>query len=72
MGFIAHPNPDIRKVAVENLVPYSTAEPNVFKSEDLKPVKNLTILIRDHPVSSAPGSYPVSEDFHSYPLSAYL
>lgn len=51
MGFIAHPNPQIRQVAVENLVPYSTAEPAIFKTEDLKPVKNLTILIKDHPVS---------------------
>jgi hypothetical protein len=51
VGFIAHPNPQIRQVAVENLVPYSTAEPAVFKTENLKPVKNLTILIKDHPVS---------------------
>jgi hypothetical protein len=52
VGFVAHPNPQIRQVAVENLVPYSTAEPDVFKTENLKPVKNLTLLIRDHPVSA--------------------
>ncbi|KAH8173377.1 hypothetical protein LIA77_07632 [Sarocladium implicatum] len=52
VGFIAHPNPQIRQVAVENLVPYSTAEPAIFKTEDLKPVKNLTILIKDHPLIS--------------------
>jgi hypothetical protein len=56
VGFIAHPNPQIRQVAVENLVPYSLAEPAIFKTENLKPVKNLTILIKDHPVSS-PLSY---------------
>jgi hypothetical protein len=56
VGFIAHPNPQIRQVAVENLVPYSTAEPAVFKTESLKPVKNLTILIKDHPVG-----FPLSQ-----------
>lgn len=50
MGFVAHPNPQIRQLAVENLVPYSTAEPAIFKSENLKPVKNLTLLVKDHPV----------------------
>ncbi|KAI8679562.1 Protein HGH1-like protein [Fusarium keratoplasticum] len=49
VGFIAHPHPQIRQVAVENLVPYSTAEPNIFKDSQLQPVKNLKILIRDHP-----------------------
>lgn len=50
VGFIASPNPQIRKLAIENLVPYSTAEPSVFKDGELTPVKNLKILIRDHPV----------------------
>ena len=54
VGFVAHPNPQIRQVAVENLVPYSTAEPSIFKTEELKPVKNVAILIRDHPVSPLP------------------
>ncbi|KAF4982413.1 hypothetical protein FZEAL_1931 [Fusarium zealandicum] len=49
VGFIAHPNPQIRQVAVENLVPYSTAEPNVFKASQLQPVKHLGFLVRDHP-----------------------
>jgi hypothetical protein len=51
VGFIAHPNPQVRALAIENLVPYSTAEPAVFKTEQLQPVKNLRILVRDHPVS---------------------
>ena len=51
VGFIASPNPQIRKLAIENLVPYSVAEPAIFKAEGLTPVKNLKILIRDHPVS---------------------
>ncbi|KLU86213.1 hypothetical protein MAPG_05230 [Magnaporthiopsis poae ATCC 64411] len=49
VGFVAHPNPQIRQVAVEHLVPYSTADVAIFKSEQLTPIKNLKILIRDHP-----------------------
>ncbi|KND88728.1 Protein HGH1 [Tolypocladium ophioglossoides CBS 100239] len=49
VGFIAHPNPQIRLAAAENLVPYSTAEPAIFKAEELKPVKNLKLLVKDHP-----------------------
>ena len=51
MGFIAHSNPQIRQVATENLVPYSTAEPAIFKTDDLLPVRNLKVLVRDDPVS---------------------
>jgi hypothetical protein len=50
VGFIAHPNPQIRKLATENLVPYSTEQPSIFKTEELLPVKHLKFLIRDHPV----------------------
>ncbi|KID92057.1 putative domain UPF0507 [Metarhizium guizhouense ARSEF 977] len=49
VGFIAHPNPQIRLAATENLVPYSTSEPAIFKTEGMKPIKNLKLLIRDHP-----------------------
>ncbi|KAL2167393.1 hypothetical protein VTG60DRAFT_1343 [Thermothelomyces hinnuleus] len=49
VGFIAHPNPSIRKVAAENLVPYSTEQPSIFKRDELLPVKHLKFLIRDHP-----------------------
>lgn len=48
VGFIASPNPQIRAVAIESLVPYSAAEPNIFKTEELTPVKHLKFLIRDH------------------------
>lgn len=51
VGFIAHPNAQIRVLAIQNLVPYSTAEPAIFKTEELKPVKHLKWLVRDHPVS---------------------
>ncbi|KAG6103068.1 hypothetical protein E4U14_006451 [Claviceps sp. LM454 group G7] len=49
VGFIAHPNPQIRLAATENLVPYSTAEPAIFKADNLKPIKHLKLLVRDHP-----------------------
>jgi len=50
VGFIAHSNPQIRQIAVENLAPYSTAQPSIFKSDQLLPIKNLKLLVRDHPV----------------------
>ncbi|OLN88228.1 HGH1-like protein [Colletotrichum chlorophyti] len=49
VGFIAHPNPQLRKVAIENLVGYSQEQPSIFKTENLTPVKHLKFLIRDHP-----------------------
>lgn len=39
-----------RGVAVENLVPYSLSQPGIFKANDLLPVKNLKLLVRDYPV----------------------
>ncbi|KAH8736050.1 hypothetical protein BGZ61DRAFT_341536 [Ilyonectria robusta] len=48
VGFIAHPNPQIRQVAIVNCVPYSTTDPNLFKDSDLQPVKNLKLLADDH------------------------
>ncbi|KAM0275874.1 hypothetical protein ACHAQH_007304 [Verticillium albo-atrum] len=49
VGFIASSSPQIRLLAVENLIPYSTTHPAVFKTENLLPVKNLTLLTQDHP-----------------------
>lgn len=49
VGFIAHPNPQIRQIAAENLVPYSTAQPSIFKTDSLTPIKHLKFLIRDQP-----------------------
>lgn len=50
VGFIANPNPQIRLLATENLVPYSTSQPSIFKVDNLQPVKNLKLLVKDHPV----------------------
>ncbi|KAI1478429.1 DUF383-domain-containing protein [Daldinia eschscholtzii] len=49
VGFIADPKPEIRALATEHLVPYSTSQPSIFKVDSLKPVKNLKLLIKDHP-----------------------
>ncbi|EOO03778.1 putative dna-binding protein hgh1 protein [Phaeoacremonium minimum UCRPA7] len=49
VGFIAHPNPQIRQIAVEHLVPYSIAQPSIFKTEQQLPIRNLKLLIRDEP-----------------------
>jgi hypothetical protein len=52
VGFIANPNPQIRMLAAEGLIPYSVSQPAIFKTENLLPVKNLTLLTQDHPVRS--------------------
>ncbi|KAH6660407.1 hypothetical protein BKA67DRAFT_547939 [Truncatella angustata] len=49
VGFIANPNPQIRLLATEHLLPYSTADPSIFKVDNLQPVKNLKLLVKDHP-----------------------
>ncbi|KAI1465860.1 DUF383-domain-containing protein [Daldinia caldariorum] len=49
VGFIANPRPEIRGLAMEHLVPYSTSQPSIFKADNLQPVKNLKLLIKDHP-----------------------
>lgn len=35
--------------AAENLVGYSTAQPTLFKRNQLEPVKDLKLLIKDYP-----------------------
>ncbi|KAI0017259.1 DUF383-domain-containing protein [Xylariomycetidae sp. FL0641] len=49
VGLVADPKPEVRAIAAEHLVPYSTSEPAIFKTDNLKPVKNLKLLIRDNP-----------------------
>ncbi|KAI0908100.1 hypothetical protein F4823DRAFT_625836 [Ustulina deusta] len=49
VGLVADPNPQVRAIAAEHLVPYSISQPNIFKSENLKPVHNLKLLIKDLP-----------------------
>jgi hypothetical protein len=40
-------------VAVENLVPYSLSQPSIFKANQLLPVRDLKLLVRDYMVSCA-------------------
>ncbi|KAI0132736.1 hypothetical protein BJ170DRAFT_700492 [Xylariales sp. AK1849] len=48
VGFIANPNPQIRLLATENLIPYTTSQPSIFKSDSLLPVRDLKSLVKDH------------------------
>ncbi|KAL1887176.1 Protein hgh1 [Ceratocystis pirilliformis] len=52
VGFISHPNPQIRQVAVENLVPFSLSQPEIFKANEYQSLKFLKILTRDKPAIS--------------------
>lgn len=49
VGFIGHENPQIRLLAAEHLVPYSTSTPSIFKVNNLEPISELKILVADHP-----------------------
>ncbi|KKA30344.1 hypothetical protein TD95_002252 [Thielaviopsis punctulata] len=49
VGFVTNPNPEVRKVAVEHLLPYSLSQPSIFKINNGKPIKGLKLLIRDKP-----------------------
>ncbi|CAK7233598.1 Protein hgh1 [Sporothrix bragantina] len=49
VGFIGHENAQIRLLAAENLVPYSTSQPSIFKVNNLEPIHELKILVADHP-----------------------
>ncbi|GAB7363617.1 hypothetical protein MBLNU230_g4188t1 [Neophaeotheca triangularis] len=46
--FLHHGNADIRKVASENLVGYSTAQPALFKRNQLEPIRDLKLLVKDY------------------------
>lgn len=49
VGFINHGNTPIRQQAIDALKPFSITHPNIFKTSDLLPVKNLKLLVRDYP-----------------------
>ncbi|GAW21587.1 hypothetical protein ANO14919_111100 [Xylariales sp. No.14919] len=49
VGLVADRNPQVRAIAAEHLVPYSISQPNIFKTENLKPIHNLKLLIKDLP-----------------------
>ncbi|KAJ5624730.1 hypothetical protein N7510_001039 [Penicillium lagena] len=47
--FLHHGNTQIRQIACENLVGFSTAQPDLFKRHQLLPVRDLKLLARDYP-----------------------
>ncbi|TIA28793.1 DUF383-domain-containing protein [Aureobasidium pullulans] len=47
--FLHHGNTQIRQIAVENLVGFSTAQPSLFKYQNLEPCKDMKLLVRDYP-----------------------
>ncbi|KAI9726183.1 MAG: hypothetical protein M1828_001856 [Chrysothrix sp. TS-e1954] len=49
VGFLHHGNTEIRRTAIENLVGYSKAQPSIFKTDQLTPVKDLKLLVKDYP-----------------------
>ncbi|KAL2005030.1 hypothetical protein VTN00DRAFT_2880 [Thermoascus crustaceus] len=46
--FLHHGNTQIRQIACENLLGYSTAQPSLFKRQQLLPVRDLKLLVRDY------------------------
>ncbi|KAF9885128.1 hypothetical protein FE257_000705 [Aspergillus nanangensis] len=48
VDFLHHGNSQIRQIACENLVPYTTAQPDLFKRHQLLPVRDLKLLVRDY------------------------
>ncbi|MCJ1486250.1 hypothetical protein MMC06_006427, partial [Schaereria dolodes] len=46
--FLHHGNTQIRQLAAENLVPYSERETSLFKGDQLTPVKDLKLLVKDY------------------------
>ncbi|KAK7537602.1 hypothetical protein IWX49DRAFT_502820 [Phyllosticta citricarpa] len=46
--FLHHGNSQIRQIAAENLVGYTTAQPSLFKRNQLEPIKDLKLLIKDY------------------------
>ncbi|CAG8197343.1 unnamed protein product [Penicillium salamii] len=46
--FLHHGNTQIRQIAAENLVGFSTAQPDLFKRHQLLPVRDLKLLVRDY------------------------
>ncbi|KAF2135389.1 uncharacterized protein K452DRAFT_23168 [Aplosporella prunicola CBS 121167] len=46
--FLHHGNTQIRQIAAENLVGFSTAQPSLFKRNQLEPIKDLKLLVKDY------------------------
>ncbi|KAJ5116512.1 hypothetical protein N7456_000860 [Penicillium angulare] len=51
--FLHHGNTQIRQIACETLVAFSTTQPNLFKRDQLLPIRDLKLLTRDYPPIAA-------------------
>ncbi|KAI8635276.1 hypothetical protein F5Y19DRAFT_469146 [Xylariaceae sp. FL1651] len=49
VSLVTNRNPQVRVIAAEHLVPYSISQPDIFKRENLKPIQDLKLLIKDYP-----------------------
>ncbi|PNS15761.1 Protein HGH1 [Sphaceloma murrayae] len=47
--FLHHGNTQIRQVAAENLLGFSTSKQDLFKRNQLEPIRDLKLLIKDYP-----------------------
>ncbi|KAF1812818.1 DUF383-domain-containing protein [Eremomyces bilateralis CBS 781.70] len=47
--FLHHGNTQVRQIAVENLVGFSTAQPDLFRAREHEPIKDLKLLVKDYP-----------------------
>ncbi|KAL0264141.1 Protein hgh1 [Diplodia seriata] len=52
--FLHHGNTQIRQIAAENLVGYTTAQPSLFKRNQLEPIKDLKLLVKDYTAHNQP------------------
>ncbi|KAF2431225.1 DUF383-domain-containing protein [Tothia fuscella] len=48
VAFLHHGNSQIRQIASENLVGFSTTQHAIFKTDQLLPIKDLKVLVRDY------------------------
>ncbi|KAI9836054.1 MAG: hypothetical protein M1819_001665 [Sarea resinae] len=50
--FLHHGNTQIRQLAAENVLPYTTSQPSLFKRDQLLPIRDLKLLVKDYtPIS---------------------
>ncbi|KAI0200386.1 hypothetical protein F4808DRAFT_429702 [Astrocystis sublimbata] len=52
VGLVADRNPQVRVIAAEHLIPYSISQPSIFKVDNLQPIHNLKLLIKDLPATA--------------------
>ncbi|KAI9785403.1 MAG: hypothetical protein M1816_000418 [Peltula sp. TS41687] len=46
--FLHHGNPQIRQIAISKLAEYSLSQPEIFKVAQMRPIKDLKLLVKDY------------------------